>query len=39
MPHESLYDAAILIVDDDPVAVELYCTVLGEHGFDNVQSC
>lgn len=39
MPHESLYDAAILIVDDDPVAVELYSTVLGEHGFENVQSC
>ncbi|MFW5729391.1 MAG: sigma-54-dependent transcriptional regulator [Spirochaetota bacterium] len=39
MPHESLYDAAILIVDDDPVAVELYGTVLGEHGFENVQSC
>jgi DNA-binding NtrC family response regulator len=39
MPHQSLYDAAILVIDDDPVASELYSTVLREHGFENVRSC
>jgi DNA-binding NtrC family response regulator len=39
MSHASLYDAAILVVDDDPVATELYATVLREHGFGNVRTC
>ncbi len=39
MTHHSLYDAAILVIDDDPVASELYTTVLRENGFKNVRAC